>query len=71
MSSNSGNTGVRLETNGVNPIPEHERYGTPFGLFPVWFSWNVSILGITYGIYIYSLGMSFLQAIVFGVIGYF
>ena len=51
MSSNSGNTGVRLETNGVNPIPEHERYGTPFGLFPVWFSWNVSILGITYGIY--------------------
>lgn len=71
MSSNSGNTGVRLETNGVNPIPEHERYGTPFGLFPVWFSWNVSILGITYGIYVYSLGMSFLQAIVFGVIGYF
>lgn len=71
MSSNSGNTGVRLETNGVNPIPENERYGTPFGLFPVWFSWNVSILGITYGIYVYSLGMSFLQAIVFGVIGYF
>lgn len=71
MSSTTDNSTVKLETNGVNPVPESERYGTPFGLFPVWFSWNVSILGITYGVYVYSLGLSFMQAIVFGVVGYF
>lgn len=65
----SDNT-TKIETNGINPIPESERYGKPSGLFPIWFSWNISIFGITLGVYIYSLGLSVVQAIVAGVLGY-
>ena len=65
------NSSLKLETNGVNPVPLNERGGTPFQVFPVWFSWNVSIMGIAYGIYVYSLGLSFMQAIVCGILGYF
>lgn len=61
---------LKVESNGVNYVPESERYGHASGLFPVWFSWNVSILGITYGIYVYSLGLSVWQAISAGIIGY-
>lgn len=59
-----------VEANGVNPVPDQERYGKPAGLFPIWFSWNVSILGITYGIYVYSLGLTVWQAIAAGILGY-
>ena len=45
MSDNSSASAI--EVNGVNPVPDSERYGTPAGLFPIWFSWNISIFGIT------------------------
>jgi purine-cytosine permease-like protein len=59
-----------VEQNGVNPVPDAERRGRPAGLFAIWFSWNVSILGISYGIYVFGLGLSAWQAIVAGVVGY-
>ena len=59
-----------LESNGVNPVPENERHGRSRDLFFVWFAWNVSIMGISYGIYVYGLGLSPLQAIVAGTLGY-
>ena len=59
-----------LESNGVNPVPESERHGRSRDLFFVWFAWNVSIMGISYGIYVYGLGLSPLQAIVAGALGY-
>ncbi|MBU4682951.1 cytosine permease [Cedecea davisae] len=62
--------GMKVESNGVNAVPEAERYGKPSGLFPIWFSWNVSILGMTYGIYVYSLGLSVWQSISAGIVGY-
>ncbi|HEY2095190.1 MAG TPA: cytosine permease, partial [Pseudonocardia sp.] len=62
--------GSGVERNGINPVPEAERRGTPRELFAVWFSWNVSILGISYGIYVFGLGLSVPQAIVAGVLGY-
>ena len=65
----SNNT-TKIEVNGVNPVSKEERYGTARGLFPIWFSWNISILGITYGIYVYSIGLSPIQAILAGVLGY-
>ncbi|MCS3433209.1 cytosine permease [Klebsiella sp. BIGb0407] len=68
--SKPATTALKVESNGVNAVPESERYGHASGLFPVWFSWNVSILGITYGIYVYSLGLSVWQAISAGIIGY-
>ncbi len=61
---------IKVEANGVNAVTDAERYGTAAGLFPIWFSWNVSILGITYGIYVYSLGLSVWQAVSAGIIGY-
>ncbi|HTF53104.1 MAG TPA: cytosine permease [Pseudonocardia sp.] len=59
-----------IERNGTNPVPEAERRGLPRDLFAVWFSWNVSIMGISYGIYVFGLGLSVTQAIVAGVLGY-
>lgn len=69
MSDNS--SASTIEVNGVNPVPDSERYGTPAGLFPIWFSWNISIFGITLGIYVLGLGLSVWQAMLAGVIGYF
>src|SRR5882757_1869288 len=57
-----------IERNGTNPVPEAERRGLSRDLFAVWFSWNVSIMGISYGIYVFGLGLSVPQAIVAGVI---
>ncbi len=64
------NKTTTLETNGVNPVSDAERYGTPAGLFPVWFSWNISIFGIALGFYVFSLGLSVIQAMAAGVLGY-
>lgn len=61
----------KIEQNGVNPVPDSERYGKPADLFPIWFSWNISIFGITLGIYVFGLGLSVWQAMAAGVIGYF
>ena len=61
----------KIETNGVHPVPNNERYGRPFDLFPVWFSWNFSIFGIPLGIYDFGLGLSVWPAMLAGVIGYF
>ncbi|PJM72572.1 permease [Bifidobacterium primatium] len=58
------------ESNGVKPVPEGERHGRSRDLFSVWFAWNVSIMGISYGIYVYGLGLSPWQAIVAGTLGY-
>lgn len=62
--------GTMIESNGVNPVPLDERRGKPSGLFAVWFAWNISILGISYGIYVFSLGLNVWQAIVAGTLGY-
>jgi nucleobase:cation symporter-1, NCS1 family len=59
-----------VESNGVNPVPDAERRGKPRGLFPVWFAWNISILGISYGIFVFDLGLNVWQTIVAGTIGY-
>lgn len=70
VQSTSSAGAIKVETNGVNVVGKNERYGSPAGLFPIWFSWNVSILGLTYGIYVYSLGLSIYQSISAGIIGY-
>jgi NCS1 family nucleobase:cation symporter-1 len=65
-----GRTGSTIESNGVNPVPDAERRGKPRGLFAVWFAWNISILGISYGIFVFGLGLNVWQTIVAGTIGY-
>jgi purine-cytosine permease-like protein len=60
---------LRVEGNGINVIDEGERKGSPRELFWPWFGANVSVLGIGYGAYVFSFGISFWQAIVVGLIG--
>jgi purine-cytosine permease-like protein len=59
---------LRIEENGINVIAENERKGHPRDLFWPWFGANVSVLGLGYGSYVLSFGISFAQALVVGVI---
>jgi NCS1 family nucleobase:cation symporter-1 len=52
-----------IELNGINPITDAERHGTPFELFWVWFASNVGILGVVYGAILFSLGLNLWQSI--------
>jgi purine-cytosine permease-like protein len=59
-----------IERNGIEPIPESERHGRPFDLFWVWVAANISILGISYGMYLpafYSLNLW--QSLLAGLLG--
>ena len=60
---------VALETNGINVISDAERKGNPRDLFWPWFGANVSVLGLSYGAYVFAFGISFWQAVIVGVIG--
>jgi purine-cytosine permease-like protein len=60
---------LRIEENGINVIAESERKGQPRELFWPWFGANVSVLGLGYGAYVLSFGISFWQAVVVGLIG--
>jgi NCS1 family nucleobase:cation symporter-1 len=59
---------LRIEENGINVIAENERKGTPRDLFWPWFGSNISVLGLGYGSYVLGFGISFVQAVVVGVI---
>src|ERR671923_1091822 len=59
-----------IETNGINPIPDAERHGTPVELFWIWFAANVSILGMFFGLALVTFyGLNLLQALAAGVLG--
>src|SRR5215216_5586927 len=59
-----------IETNGINPIPESERHGTPRELFWIWCAANIGILGITYGAFLVSsYGLNLWQAVIAAVLG--
>ncbi|MGI5132764.1 purine-cytosine permease family protein [Pseudonocardia sp. CA-107938] len=60
---------MSVETNGINVITDGERKGTPRQLFWPWFGANVSVLGISYGAFVLAFGVSFVQAVIVGVIG--
>ena len=59
----------RVEANGINVIAEEERRGRPRDLFWPWFGANVSVLGLSYGAFVFGFGVSFWQAVVVGLIG--
>lgn len=70
MTSTEAPATSSVEQNGVNPVPDEERHGSPRGLFAVWFSWNISILGVSYGVFVFGVGLSAWQAVVAGLLGY-
>jgi nucleobase:cation symporter-1, NCS1 family len=63
----TGTLGVEL--NGINVIDEAERHGRPLDLFWPWAASNISILGMSWGAYVLSFGISLWQGIVAGLIG--
>ncbi|WP_405784456.1 cytosine permease [Streptomyces sp. NBC_01378] len=52
----------KVETRGIDHVPEDERHGRPFELFPVWLSSNVGYLYILLGGSLSVLGLSVAQA---------
>ncbi len=58
----SGNRAWKIETNGVNVVPDRERTARPRDLFWLWFGANIGILGILYGVIIMGFHLGFLQA---------
>ena len=58
-----------IELNGIEVIAESERSGRPRSLFWPWFASNISVLGISYGAFTLAFGISFVQAVIAGVVG--
>ena len=61
--------GLAVEANGINVIDESERKGRPSGLFWPWCAANIAVLGVSYGYFVLSNGVSFWQAALAGVLG--
>jgi NCS1 family nucleobase:cation symporter-1 len=61
--------GLGIEANGINVIDESERKGTPRQLFWPWAASNISILGMAWGAYVLSFGVSLWQGVVAGLVG--
>ncbi|MGG2460234.1 purine-cytosine permease family protein [Streptomyces sp. RGM 3693] len=59
-----------VERNGIDPVPDVERHGTPRSLFWPWAGSGLSLLCLAYGIYVMGLGLNAWQAVVTGTIGY-
>jgi nucleobase:cation symporter-1, NCS1 family len=60
---------LEVEQNGINSISASEHRGRPRELFWPWFAANISVLGISYGAFLLSFGISFAQAVIVGVVG--
>lgn len=65
----SGNRAWKVETNGVNVVPDGEKTARLRDLFWLWFGANIGILGILYGVIIMGFHLGFLQAILAAGIG--
>lgn len=55
----SGVGDLSVETHGIAPITEEQRYGTPRRLFTVWFAPQVNMAGIFTGALAIVLGLGF------------
>ena len=60
---------LSVETQGIAPIPEDQRYGTPGRLFTVWFAPQVNMTGVFTGTLAIVLGLGFWLGLLAMVIG--
>jgi NCS1 family nucleobase:cation symporter-1 len=65
----SGAGDLSVETHGIAPIPEGQRYGTPGRLFTVWFAPQVNMTGVFTGTLAIVLGLGFWLGLLAMVIG--
>ncbi|SHN21712.1 Purine-cytosine permease [Streptomyces yunnanensis] len=70
VSAGANTSAAAVERNGINPVPDAERHGTPRSLFWPWAASGLSLLSIAYGIYVTGLGLNAWQAVVTGTLGY-
>jgi nucleobase:cation symporter-1, NCS1 family len=60
---------LSVETHGIAPIPEDQRYGTPARLFTMWFAPQVNMIGVFTGALAIVLGLGFWLGLLAMVIG--
>jgi nucleobase:cation symporter-1, NCS1 family len=60
---------LAVETHGIAPIGEHQRYGRPGRLFTVWFAPQVTMTGVFTGTLAIGLGLGFWLGLLAMVIG--
>ncbi len=63
------NEAFKIETNGINRIPDSERTGRARDLFWVWFAANIGILAIPYGAILLAFGLNLWQGLLCAVAG--
>ena len=55
----SGSGDLSVETHGIAPVPEDQRYGRPGRMFTVWFAPQVTMTGVFTGTLAIALGLGF------------
>lgn len=60
---------TRIETHGIDFIPDSEREGRPWELFPLWFGGNVLFTYVLFGGILITLGLPLLTALLIAVVG--
>ncbi|MDR1512606.1 MAG: cytosine permease, partial [Propionibacteriaceae bacterium] len=61
--------GIQVEMAGTDVIADTDRKGKPRDLFWPWFAANISVLAIPYAAWLLAFEVSFVQALVAGVVG--
>jgi NCS1 family nucleobase:cation symporter-1 len=65
----AGSGDLAIETHGIKPIPEDNRYGTPRRLFTVWFAPQMNMTGVFTGSLAIVFGLGFWLGLLAMVIG--
>ena len=60
---------LSVETHGIAPIPEDQRYGTPSRLFTVWLAPQINMTGVFSGVLPIVLGLGFWRGLLAMAIG--
>ena len=69
IENDTDNKSWKIESVGIDIIPESKCKGKPIELFWIWFAANIGVLGIVYGSIIVSFNLSFFQSILAAVVG--
>jgi len=64
-----GSGDMAIETHGITPVPEDNRYGTPWRLFTVWFAPQMNMTGVFTGSLAIVFGLGFWLGLLAMIIG--
>jgi len=59
----------KVESTGIDRVPDADQTGKPLELFWIWSAANIGILGVVYGAIIVAFGLSFIQSILAALVG--